>query len=75
MKLKKRQIKLIARIHSAIHLSAVDSFMFSDDSGISDEDQEAILQEINKIADKLAGNHSMQNASTDSIIKYVLNLK
>lgn len=49
--------------------------MFNDNSDISDEDQEAILQEINRIADKLAGNYSMQNASTESIIQYVLNIK
>lgn len=64
---------MIATIHSAIHLSHIDYFMFDDDCDVCEKDQESIIIEINKIADKLSKGESMNIGSTEDIIKYVRN--
>jgi len=70
-KLTKKQIKMIATLHSAIHLSYVDICMFDEGCGITDEEQLLIIDEINTIANKLSKGGSMNLGSTEDIIKYV----
>lgn len=71
-KLTKKQIKKIATLHSAMHLSYVDIFMFDEGCAITDEEQSMIIEEINSIANKLSGKDDLNLGSTDKIIKYVI---
>ena len=71
--LTKKQIKLIATLHSAIHLANVDIWIFDEVSNITDKEQYAILEEINLIADKLSKGMAMNLGSTSSIVDYVRN--
>ena len=71
IKLTKKQIKIIAAIHSAIHLSETDVYMFDEHCQVTDKEQELILNEIHLIAKKLAKGNAMNLGSTENIIKYV----
>lgn len=70
-KLTKKQIKMIATMHSAIHLAGVDYFMFDENCGITDKEQLLILKEIHSIAEKLSKGEAMNLGSTENIINYV----
>lgn len=70
-KLTKKQIKMIATLHSAIHLSYVDICMFDEGCEITDDEQSLIIEEINNIANKLSKGEAMNLGSTEDIIKYV----
>jgi hypothetical protein len=74
-RLTKKQIKIIARVHSAIHLSYIDGGMFDHHCGISEVDQVEILQEIRLIAEKLSNGHPMNLGSTEGVIKYARGTK
>ncbi len=62
---------MIATMHSAIHLSGVDCFMFDENCDITETDQENILTEIHSIAKKLAKGYAMNLGSTEQIIEAV----
>lgn len=70
-KLTKRQIKMIATMHSAMHLAEVDAFMFDEHCGITDKEQSLILEEIHSLAEKLSKGEAMNLGSTKNIINYV----
>jgi hypothetical protein len=70
-KLTKKQIKMIATIHSAIHLSYIDICMFDEGCGLTDEEQSLIIEEINSIAIKLSKGEAMNLGSTKGVIDYV----
>lgn len=70
-KLNKKQIKMIAAMHSAMHLAEVDYFMFDEYCDITDEEQSLILKEIHSIAEKLSKGEAMNLGSTENIINYV----
>ena len=70
-KLSKKQISMVANIHSAIHLSGVDDFMFDETCNVSEEDRQAIVKQINVIAEKLSKGNPMNLGSTQSIVEYV----
>ena len=71
MPLSKKQIKTIARIHSAIHLSYINLEAFCGDN-CTPEEADAICSEVNKIASKLLFNDPINMGSSDKIIKYVI---
>ncbi len=68
-KLTKVQIKVIARMHSAIFLSGIDDNAF-DDCGITEEDSNKIVDEVKALADKICGGFPMNIADSESIIKF-----
>lgn len=70
-KLTKKQIKMIATMHSAMHLAEVDYFMFDNHCNISEKEQSLILKEIQSIAEKLSKGEEMSLGSTENIINYV----
>lgn len=74
-KLTKQEIKLIATLHSAIHLSEVDIFMFDEHCDVSEEEEDLIIQEIKVIGNRLAKDHPMDMGSTEKIIDYVRSLR
>jgi len=70
-KLTKKQIKMIATMHSAMRLAEADYFMFDEHCGITDDEQLLILKEIHSIAEKLSKGEVMNLGSTENIINYV----
>lgn len=70
-KLTKKQIKMIATIHSAIHLAEADFFMFDQHCNATVDEQSLILKEIYSIAEKLSKGEAMNLGSTENIINYV----
>ena len=70
-KLTKKQIKMIAKMHSAMHLAEVDYFMFDEHCNITDDEQLLILKEIHSIAENLSKGEAMNLGSTENIINYV----
>jgi hypothetical protein len=74
MELTKSQIRRIATLHSAIHLSYIDGFMFEGVDNIRDSDKEKIIEEIKRISMKLSNGMDTRPASTAQIIDYVISL-
>ena len=70
-KLTKKQIKMIATMHSAMHLAEVDSFIFDQHCNATVDEQSLILKEIHSIAEKLSKGEAMNLGSTENIINYV----
>lgn len=70
-KLSKKQISMVANIHSAMCLIRVDDFMFDETCNVSEEDRQAIIKQINVVAEKLSKGNPMNLGSTQSIVEYV----
>ena len=71
VKLSKRQIKKIAELHCAMHLAEVDIHMFDHHCNATDQEQELIISQIYKIAERLANNGPMNLGTTENIINFV----
>lgn len=69
-KLSNKEIKTIARIHAAISVQSTDVFMFEEETIVMEEDQLKILEEMQLLAFRIAGNHPTNLGSTSEIVDY-----
>lgn len=69
--LTKKQIKAFARIHSAIHLSYVDVFLFDEDMNVSEKECKAVIREINAISQRLIKEDPTTLGDSGAILDYV----
>lgn len=70
-KLTKNQIKRIALLHSATLLDNAEVTMFEEDSVVSPEEQDLILNQIYLIASKLSKGMPLGLGSTKNIVDFV----
>jgi len=71
MKLSKKELTLIAKIHAGMSLLRTDMLMFEDSSDMLEVEKEEILSQIHSIGNKLIGNHPSTLGTTEQIINYV----
>ncbi len=74
-RLTKKEIERIARIHSAIVIRNTDMFMFDEATGLHPDDENKVIEYIQRIGAGLAGDEPLNLGSTHDIIKYVKNNK